>query len=90
MPQRLFPLSSTGSWSGSSLSPCERCFGGPEYTCDPLTPTWQLTPDIKAYVSKKVGNALSKVGRRVTHCECTLKADNNPHTEKLAQAEVAS
>jgi len=48
----------------------------------------QLTPAIKTYVTEKLGNALSKVGRRVTRCECTLNIDKNPSIDKPAKIEV--
>ncbi|KAJ1475681.1 ribosomal protein S30Ae/sigma 54 modulation protein [Baffinella frigidus] len=48
----------------------------------------ELTPAIKTYVTDKVGNALSKVGRRVTRCEATLTVNKNPSIEKPAQIEI--
>lgn len=41
----------------------------------------ELTQALKDYVNDKIGNALSKVGRKVTRCDVTLTVDKNPSVE---------
>lgn len=48
----------------------------------------QLTDALKGYVNDKLGNALSKVGRKVTRCDVTLNVDKNPSIQKNQEIEI--
>ena len=48
----------------------------------------EVTPALKDYVNEKFGNALSKVGRRVTKCDVHLIFDKNPAVATPNNVEV--
>lgn len=48
----------------------------------------EVTPALKSYVNDKMGNALSKVGSRVTKCDVHLVYDKNPAVPEPNHVEV--
>ena len=48
----------------------------------------QLTDALKSAVNEKIGNALSKVGKKVTRCDVMLTVNKNPSIEKNQEIEV--
>ena len=48
----------------------------------------QLTDALKKAVNEKLGNALAKVGRKVTRCDVMLTVNKNPSIEKNQEIEV--
>lgn len=48
----------------------------------------ELTDALKSAVNEKIGNALSKVGKKVTRCDVMLTVNKNPSIEKNQEIEV--